>query len=98
VKTRTSAMPYQVNITQAAEQAAITATNALANSSILNSANNTFTLNLDGLSSGTITLAAGTYSQAALAQELQKEINAQGSLAGRQVAVAVVGGKLAITS
>jgi flagellar hook-associated protein 2 len=97
-KTMASATPYQVSITQAALQATVTATNALAASTVIDNTNQDFSLAVDGTNSGTVTLAAGTYTQSELAQELQKEINAQGALAGRQVLVDVVGGNLTITS
>jgi len=57
----------------------------------LTGANNTFTISVDGTSSSTITLAAGTYTRLALAQAAQAEINASAPLAGRQVAVVLDG-------
>lgn len=97
-KTNANDLAVQVNITQAATQASVTATNALAASTVIDNTNNTLTLTLDGTQTGTITLAAGTYSQTALAQELQSEINKDSKLAGRQVNVGVSAGKLTITS
>lgn len=97
-KTKSSATPYQVTVTQAAEQASITATNSLAASTVLTSSNNTFTINVDGVTSSTITLPEGTYTRLALAQAVEAQINASTSLAGRRVAASLVGDKLAITS
>jgi flagellar hook-associated protein 2 len=83
-------VPYQVNITQAAQQASITATSALASPAItIDNTNNTLSLTVNGTASGTITLASGTYTQATLAQEIQKEINAQSSLQNDPVTVGV---------
>ncbi len=98
VKTKASATAYQVEVTQVAKQGTITASNALAASTTITSANNTFTIKVDGVTSSTITLASGTYSQQGLAQAVQAQINANSQLAGRQVAVGVNGDKLAITS
>jgi flagellar capping protein FliD len=98
VKTKASAAPYQVSITRAATQAALTATNSLASSVTLDNTNNTFAIGLDGIHSAMFNLAAGTYTQQALAQELQNEINNRPELAGRQVTVGVNGGKLVFDS
>lgn len=69
--------PIQVQITQAATQGAATATNALATSTtITTGSNDTFGLTVNGRSAGSITLAAGTYSQQQLAQQVQSAINA----------------------
>jgi flagellar hook-associated protein 2 len=92
------ATPYQVNVTQAAQQASITSTNSLASSTTINSTNNQFSLTVDGVASGTVTLASGTYSQAALAVAVQNAINAQSSLANEPVTVGLSGGQLTITS
>jgi flagellar hook-associated protein 2 len=100
VRTKASATAYQVDVSQAAERAAVTATNALAVSTVLTSSNNTLTITIDGKTSSTITLATGTYTRAALAQELEAQINANKDLAGRRVAVSLdaAGDRLVITS
>lgn len=97
-QTNASGEPIQVVITQAAQQAAITAANALAATTVINSSNNTVTITVDGVTSNVVTLAQGSYSQTALAQELQAEINKDSTLAGRQVQVGLNGGELSITS
>jgi flagellar hook-associated protein 2 len=97
-KTKAPGTPYQVNVTQAATQASVTATNPLAAATTITSSNNTFSLTLDGTPSSTITLAPGTYTPQALAQEVQGEINASKSLLGRQVVVSLNGSQLNITS
>src|SRR5262249_55011215 len=96
-KTKASATVYQVDVSQAATQGAITATNDLAASTVID-ANNTFTITVDGATSGTITLAPGTYTRLGLAQAVQAQVNANSQLAGRRVAVSLSGDKLRITS
>lgn len=96
--TKASATPYQVNITQAATQAAVTGTSALAGSTVINGSNDTLSLTVDGKSSGTITLASGTYSALALASEVQTEINAATAANGGSVSVSLANNHLVITS
>lgn len=67
----------------------------------INSANDTLTLTVDGTASGTIALTNQAYaSLAALATELQTQINADSTLrlAGKAVSVSVAENKLVITS
>jgi flagellar hook-associated protein 2 len=97
-KTNAKDQAVQVNITQAATQASITATNALAASTVIDGTNNQLTLTVDGVQTNTITLGQGTYSQTALAQELQAEINKDSNMHGRQITVTVQNGHLVLTS
>jgi flagellar hook-associated protein 2 len=97
-RTKESATPYQIDISQVAERATITATNALAASTVIDGSNNTLTIVLDGKLSGNITLASGTYTQSALAQELQAQINANSALTGQRVSVIFDTDRLTITS
>jgi flagellar hook-associated protein 2 len=91
--------PIEVQVTQAATQAAATATNALASSITIGSSNDTLSLSVDGQLSGTVTLASGTYTQAQLAQQVQAAIDASSSLAGASVTASVNGnGQLVLTS
>lgn len=92
--------PIQVQITQAATQASATATNALAASTTITAgSNDTFTVSVDGRTSSAITLAAGTYTQQQLAQQVQSAINANPQLAGVQATAGVDGsGHLVLTS
>jgi flagellar hook-associated protein 2 len=87
--TQSSTTPYTVNITQAAQQAVITAPNALAASTVIDNTNNTFSVSLNGLTSDTLTLAAGTYTQTQLAQAVQSAINGDTALDGDTVNVNV---------
>lgn len=96
--TKASPSPLQVDLSQAAEQATLTATDALAAATVIDNTNNTITLTVDGKTSSTITLASGTYTRANLAQELQAKINANADLVGRQVSASVVNDKLTVTS
>lgn len=85
-----------VDITQGAERASITATNDLAASTVITAgSNDEFTIDINGTTSNTITLTAGTYTQQQLAQELQTRINADSV---RQVSVVVDNNKLEITT
>ncbi len=98
-KTLSSATPYQVVVTQAATQASFLGSNALAGSVTINNTNNTFTLTVNGTTSSTITLAQGTYTPAALAQEVQAEINKDSQIGNNQVAVTLdASNKLRFTS
>lgn len=87
----------QTVITQAAEQASIQATSALAASTTIDGTNNTVTLNVDGANGVTLHLRQGTYSRLALEQELQAQIDAS-SLAGRGAQVSLNGNNLVVTS
>jgi flagellin-like hook-associated protein FlgL len=63
--------------------------------------NDTLTLTVDGVSSGTVTLAAGAYAGAsALATQVQSAINGDAALraAGKSVTVAVENGRLVVAS
>lgn len=67
----------------------------------INTSNDTFTLTIDGTSSGTITLSDGAYgSISALAAELQTQINADSTLrsAAKAATVSIDGSALKITS
>jgi flagellar hook-associated protein 2 len=97
-KTVASATPYRVVVTQAAEQAKITAANPLAASTLIDGTNNVLSISVDGASSGTISLTPGVYSRLGLALELQSKINAHPDLNGRPVAVGLDGDRLTIAS
>lgn len=96
--TKTVASNYTVHVTQAAEKASLTGATALAASTVIDNTNNTFVFGLDGATSATLTLAAGTYSRQALAQAVQAAINSDTTLQGRQVSVSLTGDNLTLTS
>ncbi len=89
--------PYEVDITQAATQASLTAGTDLAASTVITSANRTLDIDLDG-TSATITLDEGTYTRQELADHLEAVINGSSELAGRTVSVGLSGNRLQITS
>ena len=90
--------PYTVHITQAATPGSTTSTNPLAASTVINGSNNTFSLSVDGTNSGVITLASGTYTATALANEVQSAINTATASNGGSVTASVVNNSLVITS
>jgi flagellar hook-associated protein 2 len=90
--------PYQVDITQAAERAAITAGSALAASTVIDGTNDAFTLRVDGAEFG-LTLAHGTFTAQSLADLIESTFNAHPDAGGRELAASLgVGGELTLTS
>ena len=96
--TKDSVTPYQVDIQQAAEQASIAASNDLSNSIVLDNSNNQFAIRVDGTTSSTLTLTAGTYTPLSLSRELQDRINSAMSSTGQSVSVSLSGQKLVVAS
>lgn len=96
-KTIASDDPYQVVVTRAAERASITS-GSLGSSIVIDGSNNEFSIDIDGVSTGTLSLAHGTYSLTELASHLQDVINQSDELTGQEVAVSVEGSALSITS
>lgn len=90
--------PIQIDLTQAAEQATVTATNTLASSVVIDENNSEFTITVDGQESDTLTIPQGTYTQEELAEQVQAVINNSESLGNRDVSVSVTGGALTITT
>lgn len=92
---------YAINITQAATKGELTGTFALTGSTVIDGDNDEFTISIDGVSSASITLDAGTYTNEELAAEIQAKINSDSALsdAGKTVSVSVDGSnQLVITS
>ena len=89
---------YAVNLTQLATQGKVVGGGAAA-LTINAGANDTLDFAVDGVS-GSVTLAAGTYTAAALAAEIQSKVNGVSALSTAKVAVAVTesAGVLTITS
>ena len=96
-KTKSSSTPIQVNITQAAEQAALTAGLPLNESVVIGDTNNALTLKING-AEATVTLASGTYTRQNLADLLETTLNSTTNLAGRSVSVGLVGTSLRINT
>ena len=97
-QTAESATPYEVDLTQVAERATIAATNPLSATTTIDSSNNTFVVRVDGRETGIVTVAAGNYTRAELAAQLEAQINADLSSSGQRVTVTVSGTHLVITS
>ncbi len=97
-KTGAPAGGIQVDITQAAERASISATNAIDASIIIDGTNDTLAARLDGRSATNISLTHGTYTRAELANLLETALNSHESLAGRVAKVGVSGDRLTIES
>jgi flagellar hook-associated protein 2 len=88
----------QIDITQAAERASITAGTALAPSIVIDGTNDTLSLSVDGATASDVKLAQGTYTPDQLAAALESAINSNSSLTGRQVSVGLISGALSIQS
>ncbi|MFN9718829.1 MAG: flagellar filament capping protein FliD [Planctomycetota bacterium] len=89
--------PYQIDITQAAEQASITAGTAPGVSTVIDSTNRHLEVSLDG-KTATLSLTEGTYTAQQLADHLESVINESPDLAGRDVTVSLNSGKLQVTT
>lgn len=90
--------PYEIDVTQAATQASITGTNDLAESIVIDGANNAFTIKVNNKTSSSMTIASGAYTRASLAAAVQALIDAVPELAGNKVVVDLSGNKLRVTS
>lgn len=89
VRTKPSQNPYQVDITQAAEQALVTGTNAVAASIVVDETNDAFEITVDGIVSEALTLTQGTYTTEELAVHLESVINSSATLGVHRVSVSV---------
>jgi flagellar hook-associated protein 2 len=92
-----SGIPIRVDITQAAQQASLLATSALASTTAIDNSNNQLTVRVDGQLYD-ISLTPGNYTRQQLAEELQSRINSLAAQNGRQVTVTVEGDRLRIRS
>jgi len=96
-ETKGSTTGYDVDISQAAEQARVTAGTALAVSTVITSANQTLELKLDG-KTATVKLSEGTYNAQELANHIESIINSSTDLPGRRIKAALSGGAIQLTS
>jgi flagellar hook-associated protein 2 len=96
----TSAGEWKVDVTTAATRAAATALSAPAGTTVIDGSNESFTVNIDGTSSGTLKLAQGSYTPAQLAALVQNTINGATAFSGKgiDVRVSLDAGKLKIES
>ena len=94
----TTSGTHLLNITQLATQGKLTGS-AAAGLTITAGTNDTLNITVDGVNASVL-LAAGTYTSASLAAEVQSKVNGASSLsnAGSSVAVTQVGGVLTLTS
>ncbi|MFN3191408.1 MAG: flagellar filament capping protein FliD [Aureliella sp.] len=81
--------PYEIDITQAAEQATVSATTALGASTVIDDSNNTFQVSINGVASEILTLGNGTYTREELAAHLQSTINSSSELGVQDVTVSL---------
>ena len=96
----TKAGDYAVNVTQVATQGAALGNVVLGGTTtITTGVNDTLSLTLDGVAA-TVTLAAGDYTPAQMAAQMQSKINGASALsaAGSAVTVSLASGMLSITS
>ena len=96
-RTQASATPYEVDITQAAERAEVES-KSVAASVVIDSSNDTFSLAIDGKSTGQLTLTHGTYTREEIAEHLEQQINNSSELSGQSVEVYAVNDQLKIRS
>lgn len=96
-KPTTAGQPYQVNVTAAATKANVSGGEALGGAITIDNSNNTFSLVVNGVSSSTLSLTAGSYTPSTLAAAVQAVINADPPLQANQVSVDVANGRLRIT-
>ncbi len=96
--TKPSATPYSVDVTQAALQPVLTADTPLAQSTRVTGGSNTFTLSVNGLASNTLTVPPSSYTQQALVQALQAQINADPNIGNEGVTVGLQNNALTFTS
>ncbi len=88
-RTQPSDIPYQVDITQAAERAGVTGSSSVAASTVLDASNNTLSITVNGVASDDLILPEGTYTAAELASQLESVINNSSSLGIHDVSVSV---------
>ena len=88
-RTLDSTTPYEVDITQAAEQATIKANSALNATTKITAANNEFQITVDGIVSETLTLEEGTYTPEELAALFETAINNSSELGAHNVEVSL---------
>ncbi|WP_165854912.1 flagellar filament capping protein FliD [Marinobacter sp. JSM 1782161] len=80
---------YSINITQAATQGSLTGTNVGAGSVTIDGDNDNLTFKVDGETSVSITLDAGTYTREELAAQIQEQLNTNTALSSSGKSVQV---------
>lgn len=80
---------YDIDITQAATNGSFTGASVIGPATVIDTNNDTFKISVDGTESADIVLTAGTYTEAELLTELQKQLDADANLSGAGAAVTV---------
>ena len=93
----TDGVEIEVDVTQAATQGSITATNGLTGLTTIDGTNDSFTIEVDS-GSATVTLTHGDYTDDDLASLVQDALNSSSELSGRSVSVGLSGSSLRIIS
>ncbi|MCA9262313.1 MAG: flagellar filament capping protein FliD [Planctomycetales bacterium] len=88
----------EIEVTAAALRGYTVAGTELADSTVIDATNNGFKLTIDGRESKEIELAEGTYGRDELAAEIQRVLDADTNLRGREVTVSVQDNKLYLRS
>jgi flagellar hook-associated protein 2 len=96
--TTSSSTPWQVVVTRASERAAITGTNDLAASTVIDGTSDEFQIDIDGSTSIGVRLAHGTYTREQLAAQVQSAVNQAASLNNGAVTVSLQGNRLSVQS
>ena len=97
-KTQASTTPYDIEITQAATRAELTAGTSLAASSVIDGTNDSLSLTINGQSTGNLQLTHGTYTRSQLAAVLRSTIQAAPQAAGTDVRVTLSGDQLQLST
>ena len=96
-RTKGSTTGYDIDISKAAERAAVTAATTLPASTVITSANQTLEVKLDG-KTATVKLSEGTCAAQELANHIESIINSSIDLPGRRIKASLSGGALQLTS
>ncbi len=97
-KTQASTTPYDVEITQAATRAELTAGTSLAASTVIDGTNDSLSLTINSQSTGNLQLTHGTYNRSQLAALLRSTIQAAPQSIGTDVRVSLSGDQLQLST
>lgn len=97
-RTQASTTPYDVEITQAATRAELTAGTPLAASTVIDGTNDTFSLSVNGQSTGSLLLTHGTYTRSQLADLLRTTIQAAPDSVGTDIRVTLSADQLQLST
>ncbi len=97
-KTQASTTPYDVEITQAATRAELTAGTSLVASTVIDGTNDSLSLTINGQTTGQLALTHGTYTRSQLATLLRSTIQAAPQSAGTDVRASLSGDQLQLST